>query len=102
MLDDPIIMSFETLYTDAKIRMSTSQGQSLALAYGRSLIRLRDARMMALEAIRDEVAIALCGRAKPVFGFIAPEKEVCEVRGIKRAYAEIKGSVNGVVALIGG
>jgi hypothetical protein len=100
-----IVGSLEILYLDAKASVESvetkSQRQQLALVYQRSLVRRMDARVMALEEMRDEVSIALCGRAAHIFGFIAPEK-VCEVRSVKFADAKLKGSINGAVALIGG
>jgi hypothetical protein len=97
MYDDPIIRSLELLRRDAK-----ANGQLLlSLCYARSECRRRDVRVMALEEIRDEVMIALAMRRPPVFGFIAPEK-VCEVQSIKPASTELQGSLNDVVALIGG
>jgi hypothetical protein len=73
-IDDPIIDSFETLYADAKTRMVTEQGQQLLLTYGESLLRRRDARVMMLEEMRDEIAIALALRAPPIVFWIDEEK----------------------------
>jgi hypothetical protein len=80
----------------------TAQQAQLVLSYGASLLRRRDARLMMLEEARDEVAIALAGRAEPVFGFVATEKEVCEVQSKRGASTELRGSINGAVALMGG
>jgi hypothetical protein len=96
-----IITSFETLRLDAKTRMATSQGQQLVLAYMNSLLRLRDERVMVLEERRDEIAIALAWRTKPVFGFLTPET-VCAVKGIKRVDVTLRGSVNSSFSLAGG
>ena len=81
--------------------MVTAQQAQLVLSYGASLLRRRDARLMMLEEARDEVAIALAGRAKPVFEFVAT-KEVCEVQSKRGASTELRGSINGAVALMGG
>jgi hypothetical protein len=96
--DDQVITSFETLCADARTRMITAQGQHLVLAYMRSLLRRRDARIMMLEEIRDEVAIALAGRAPPVFGFITIDSKAIDS---KHADIEIRGSITGHVALMG-
>jgi hypothetical protein len=80
-MSNDVIISLETLYRDARDSVSSvstkSQRQQLALSYLSSLLRLRDAQLMALEEMRDEVAIALCMRAPPIFGFI---EKVCDVQ----------------------
>jgi hypothetical protein len=94
MYDDPVIESLETLRLDAK-----ANGQLLlSLCYARSEFRRRDVHVMALEAMRDEVAIALALRRPPVFGFI----KVCEAQNIKRVDVTLQGSIASAVALAGG
>jgi hypothetical protein len=75
-----IISSFEILYRDAKASVDSvdtkSQRQQLALSYLRSLVRRIDARLLDAETERDEIRVALCGRARPVFGFIPSGKAI--------------------------
>jgi hypothetical protein len=104
-MSNDIVGSLEILYLDAKASVESvdtkSQRQQLALTYGRSLVRRMDARLMMSEEARDEVAIALVGRAKPIFGFVAAEK-VSEVRSVKCVDVTLRGSLIGAVALAGG
>jgi hypothetical protein len=104
-MSNDIVGSLEILYLDAKASVESvdtkSQRQQLALTYGRSLVRRMDARLMMSEEARFEVAIALVGRAKPIFGFVAAEK-VSEVRSVKCVAVTLRGSLIGGVALAGG
>jgi hypothetical protein len=58
------------------LRTNSALKQRICLieVYGVSLLRRRDARLMALEEARDEVAIALVGRAPPIVFWIGEEK----------------------------
>jgi hypothetical protein len=95
-----IVDTLELLYENAKVGMTTAQGQHLALAYGTSLIRRKSERLMQWQDQADEVRIALVGRAKPIFGFIEEEK-IREVQSVKRVDAELSGSLANRVALLG-
>jgi hypothetical protein len=95
-----IVDALELLYENAKAGATTAQGQHLTLAYARSLIRRKSERLMRWQDQADEIKIALVGRARPTFGFIR-EEDVVATLPAKRADAELKGSLAGVVALCG-
>ena len=105
MHNDPVIDSLETLCADAKIRMVTAQGQSLVLAYMRALLRRRDTRVMILEEIRDENAIALALRRPPIFGFVS--NDWCEAKSaltlnLNEANSELAQNLSHAVVRLSG
>jgi hypothetical protein len=103
-MNDVVIKSLTLLRDDAKARgVTTAQQQHLIIAYGRSLVR----RLEDQAERRDEVRIALCMRAPPIFGFLVDDEKVCEVQGAvpvvdhgKHA-VKVSGSIAGRVALSG-